>query len=116
MDMQQSGGVHSNEGDNGVHQNGIDSSGSKGSNSSLDQSSGQSLAHSLQSNSGKNGSKQSNGTTTNNSKKGKKVHQPLLVSAGKGSSQQHLLKQLIMKSDSEDEATPTSVSTLCTSR
>ena len=118
MHMQQSGGIHGNEGDNGVHQNGIESSisssgSSKGSNSSLDHSSGQSLARSVQSNSGKTVNKQSNGASSNNSnngRKGKKVQQPnVLVSAGKGSSQQLPSKQLV-KSDSEDEATPISVS------
>ena len=79
---------HGNEADHSVHQNGIDLT-SKGSSGSLEQS----LARGA---SGKN----SNGT-----KKGKKVQ--LLVSAGKGSSQQ-LIKPL--KSDSEDEATPISVS------
>ena len=104
---------HSNEGDNGVHQNGIESLSSKGSNSSLDQSGGSSTsgqplargAHSASS-SGKNSSKQTNGTTAT-TKKGKRVQGA--GSAGKGSSQHHVAKQLL-KNDSDDEATPISVS------
>ena len=106
---------HSNEGDNGVHQNGIESSsGNKGSNSSLDQSGGSNAsgqpfargAHSTSS-SGKNGSKQQTNGTTATTKKGKRAQGA--GSSGKGSSRHHVAQQLL-KNDSDDEATPISVS------
>ena len=89
-------GVSSNHGnDTPVHQNGIDSSKLS---SSLSQEPGQSVTRSSKN------TKQNSGTNQSN-KKPKKVPAPQPV--GKGSSIQ---QQMPDKSDSDDEATPTSVS------
>ena len=89
-------GVSSNHGnETPVHQNGIDSSKLS---SSLSQEPGQSVTRSNKT------AKQNSGTNQSN-KKSKKV--PATQPVGKGSSIQ---QQMADKSDSDDEATPTSVS------